>query len=871
MENKKSRQPMIIKHGSGLTVLLEENHDSPVVSILFFVRVGSADETAAQRGLAHLHEHMIFKGTPTRPVGEIASQIEGAGGDINAYTTFDHTCYYVNIASRYWRVGMDVLCDAMQNASFDEKELAGETAVVLEEMARSEDIPSQKVSKHLFNMAFKKHPYGRSILGEKEILLQMSRANILKFFNRYYRPSNMICVVAGDFDINETRKKVDKLFPSKKSPGPRRPARTMDSPPRRPRVKIEFGEVAEATVELAWRVPSLYDPEAVSGDALSFVLGEGETSRINQRVRRQKKLVYAAGSGNLSFGDAGLLTVGAVCDPKKTARAIKALTAEVDKLRRRAVSAKELARARANIAGSFVFERETPSGIARKLGYSYLYFNKPDYDEFYLDRLAGLCPEDLRIFAQKYLPAQKAIVSLMLPESFRKKIGVGDVKEALAAGASKSPVKKAGRIAAQKEAGHAIHATRGLKHRLKMVRLDNGVRVIVKEASQAPIVSVKACMHGGKRSESASKAGISRLAASLLTKGTKDYSAREFAEAVESLPGQISGFSGRNSIGLSADFLSGNFEKGMEYVAQALLTPAFHQKEFELRRREQFAALMRLEDNLAVRCIELFMATLFQKHPCGGSLMGTPRTLRAMTAKSVAEFYRRALQPENLVVAFVGDVSVELAVEQALKYFAPIKARAKALSVPQAEAAPSSPRTAQLKRDKEQAHLVVGFAGTTITGKDRHALEILNAILSGQGGRLFMELRERRRLAYSVSSFHYEGPEAGAYGAYIGTTHENVDEAREGIMRELNRVREEKVSPKELESAKRYIIGGAEIDQAQLSYTAQVMALDELLGLSYKDPFKIAQRLRGISSERLRQVARKYLNPESRVEALITR
>jgi zinc protease len=871
VKENKIHQPKIVKHRSGLTALFEENHDSPVVSILFFVKVGAADETLAQGGLAHLHEHMIFKGTPTRPVGKVASEIEGAGGDINAYTTFDHTCYFVNIASRYWRVGMDVLSDAIQNASFDAQELAGETKVVLEEMARSEDIPSQRVSKHLFAMAFNKHPYGRPILGEKEGLLKMRRKNIMEFFQRYYQPSNMILVVAGDFDAGEAEKRLDDLFDKRKPGSIRRPARTLDNPPRRPRVKIEFGDVTETTLEMAWRAPSLMDPDTASGDALSFILGEGETSRINQRIRRQKKLVYGAGSGNITLSDAGLVTVGAVCDPKKTLGAIKALIGEVERLRRRPATASELARARANIAGSFVFERETPSGIARKLGYSYLHFKKLDYDEVYLRRLAELCPEDLRRFAEKHLSPKSVTLSLMLPKAFKKSLNLSDIKKALQIDDAEFPAPKAGVKKSPKVAALTVHAVRGAKRRLKMITLQSGVRLIVKEAVQAPIVSIKACMHGGKRFESASKAGISRLAASLFTKGTKNYSAREFAEAVESLPGQISGFSGRNSIGFSAEFLSTQFDEGMDLMAEAMLTPTFPVKEFELRRHEQLAALARMEDHLAGRCLELFMETLFQKHPCGISLLGTPKSLQAIEAKDIATFYKRVLQPKDLVIAVVGDVSVEQAVAMAEKHFGSLKARAKPLPSPASEPAPDSPRQAMLKRNKEQAHLVVGFAGTTITGKDRHALEILNAILSGQGGRLFMELRERRRLAYAVSSIHYEGPEVGAYGAYIGATHAKVDEARAAILHEFEKVREKTVSKKELEDAKRYLIGSAEIDLAHLSYTAQAMALDELFGLSFKEPFRIAKRICDITPRRLRDVARRYLDPDTRVEALITR
>ena len=150
---------------SGLTVLTEENHAAPVAALQIWVKVGSADEREGEAGLAHLHEHMLFKGTSRRGPGEIAREIEGAGGEINAWTSFDETVYHVVTASRFFEQGLDVLADALTSASFDPLELSREIEVVCEEIKRSEDSPSRKVSKELFSAAYARHPYGRPVIG----------------------------------------------------------------------------------------------------------------------------------------------------------------------------------------------------------------------------------------------------------------------------------------------------------------------------------------------------------------------------------------------------------------------------------------------------------------------------------------------------------------------------------------------------------------------------------------------------------------------------------------------------------------------------------------------------------------------------------
>src|SRR5438309_2755118 len=150
---------------NGLTLLVEENHAAPVVAIQVWMRVGSADERADQAGLAHLHEHMLFKGTARRGPGEIARTIEAAGGEINAWTSFDQTVYHVVVASQFTAQGLDVLADAITQAAFDPEELSGEIEVVCEEIKRSQYSPARKLSKELFAAAYERHPYGQPVIG----------------------------------------------------------------------------------------------------------------------------------------------------------------------------------------------------------------------------------------------------------------------------------------------------------------------------------------------------------------------------------------------------------------------------------------------------------------------------------------------------------------------------------------------------------------------------------------------------------------------------------------------------------------------------------------------------------------------------------
>ena len=159
-----------------------------------------------------VHEHMVFKGTKRREVGEIARVIEGDGGDINAFTSFDETVYFVTIASRFLPTALDVLSDAMENSTFDPDELKKELEVVMEEIRRSEDSPARVLSENVFSTAYRSHPYKRPVIGTKQSVSSFTREGVVNFYNKWYSPSNMVLVLVGDFNSDETINQIESTF-----------------------------------------------------------------------------------------------------------------------------------------------------------------------------------------------------------------------------------------------------------------------------------------------------------------------------------------------------------------------------------------------------------------------------------------------------------------------------------------------------------------------------------------------------------------------------------------------------------------------------------------------------------------------------------
>jgi zinc protease len=308
---------------NGLRVVVQEDHFAPVVAIQVWVKAGSADETPDVAGAAHVHEHMIFKGTARRPVGAIAAEVESSGGNINAFTSADHTVYHVVLASRYCRTGLDILSDAMLNTTFDPHELEKELQVVMEEWKRGEDSPTSRAATELFRLAYTTHPYGRPVIGFRETVEALNRERVVNFYQRWYHPNNMTLVIVGDIDREVVRRNVTELFGARETVElPVRP-RTAEPPQKELRLSAIDMNIEEFYLYLGYPIPPADHPDVFALDLLSFILGGGESARLVQTVQAEKELVNWISASAYTPEDAGLFILAAALEQEKISPAWK--------------------------------------------------------------------------------------------------------------------------------------------------------------------------------------------------------------------------------------------------------------------------------------------------------------------------------------------------------------------------------------------------------------------------------------------------------------------------------------------------------------------------------------------------------------------
>lgn len=842
---------------NGLTTIVKETPGTKVATLQIWVKAGSIYEEPNEAGITHLIEHMIFKGTPSFGPGEFAETLEGLGGRINAYTSYEYTVYHATLSARHWQKTLEVLSDAVLNSTFDPQELEREKKVVIEEIGMRRDRPTTRLFEKLMASTYTIHPYRLPIIGSQESVSSFSRDDILNYMKKHYHPENFTVVVVGDVNADEVTAKVKNLMGGIAKSSYRQPPFPQELPQESPRFFTIKEDVKQTHMAVAFPISRFDSPDTPALDVLANILGQGETSRLYNQLRNKKGLVYSVDGVSFTPRDPGLLEIMASLETSNILPTLEAMLDEIFKLRYAPVSEEELNKAKLNIESEFIFNLEQVEGQARVLGSFEFLANDPREKE-YLERLRAVTAADIIRVATTYFSGERMTAGVIVPSENDFEL---DSKKINAV------IERAEKNAAPAQKTSAFQPTKVADTFLPDIykfTLKNGVRVIVREDPNIPTVAIRAVFPGGLRGETPETNGAFAFINELLPKGTEKLSAREFSLRVANMAGDISGFNGKNTFGVKADFLSRFFEEGMELVRDVIRTPAFSAEETEKIRPELLAQLKNQEDSLPSLAMREFSRMLFKEHPYGLNTVGAENSIKKLSAEGLKSLYQKHAQPENLVIAISGDITSEKVQQTMQKLFGDWqssgnKSQDKSFQLP---VPPPKPEKQTIDRDRSQSHIIIGFLGSTVSSADRYPLEVLDALLSGQSGRLFTELRDKKSLAYSLSSFSLLGIDTGSFGIYIGTSPDKKEEAIKEIWKQLNRIRTEKVGDNELQRARNAIIGNYELGLQTHGSQAMDMALLESYDLGLDFGTRYINEIENVTPEKIMAVAQKYIQPD---------
>jgi zinc protease len=854
------RHPQAEVHtlANGLRVVVLEDHSAPVVALQTWVHFGSADEGPAVAGIAHVFEHMLFKGTERFPHGEIAALIEGAGGTINAWTSFDETVFHVTLSSRFWETGFDVLSDAVLHSLFDPTELAREKEVVLEELWRGKDSPDREISERLFALTFTTHPYRRPVIGSEETVCGIDREDMLQVFRTWYAPNNMIFVAVGDFDTPTLLRAVEERFgPCPALDLPERP-RPVEPPQIAPRVSAFTFQAEMARVEIAFPAINATDPRVPALDLLGDLLGSGYNSVLYTELKRRREIAHDVYALCYTPLDKGMFLLGASCTPACVPEVVQTLLQQMRDAPTLALTEHELLAAKTRIISHFAHARETYQGIAEQLGRCTLAYGDPNYGARYIKAIDALTIDDLHQAAAAFLEPQRANIALLLPEG----TPLPD-RDTVLSWLQKQPAGGQGAF------GQLIHTDKAAQ--VSVVEFPGNKTLIVQTDRKAPLVSVRAVLDGGQRAEPMGKSGLVRLLTTVWDRGTDMRSASEIEHDLDRLGATFGAMNDRDTLQLSARYLKETFADGLEIFFDVLTRPTFPEAEVTRERADQLREIDTLKENRFAYAFQSFLAAMYGSHPYGHLSIGNRDSLTTVTREELIAFHHASVCTQPAVFAVVGDITVEEVLPLFERYVHPTHAEQDHMP-PLATSPcvfPTEPVEQIIAMEGQQTHIVWGFPTVNMHHPDRYALRLLDTILGGMGGRLFVELRDKKSLAYTVTSIDAYPVDPGFMALYIGCSPDKEAEALEEFQHLVRQVQQTGVTAEELIRAQTYLEGVLDIGLQGTGQRTAVYGLGTLhLGKwnAFQAYLETVQR---ITRDDIQRVAQTYLDPNRAVRVVL--
>ena len=850
---------------NGLTVISREVPGSGVVAVNAWVKAGYFHEPDEVAGMAHLFEHMLFKGSKNFPrVEQLAEEVAAVGGNLNAGTIYDTTNYYLSVPKEGFRRAMELQYDAIARPNFDPAELKKEAEVVIEESNRKKDNPPAMASELMYATAFEQHRIRRWRIGSNDVLRNIDRDDLVAFYETLYRPENIILVISGDVTHAEAARAVTETFakiPKGKLVKKRGPA---EPPQKAFRYGQASADLRQGYTTIGFHTQGTGHKDNLALETLASILGRGRSSRFFRNVVGPEGAATAAASNNV-FEDVGLFEVEASFDEKNRAEVDRRLLREIERIKAHGPTGFELQLAKNLVESQTILDLQNVLGQAQTLGY---YEVNGGYRRLGDDlvELQALTPADITRVAKQYLTTTNMTLfhyrAKGTPELTRDQ-ALAFVNESIA-NATEAP-------AAEVAATANAQPTRGARasRDVEATKLSNGATLIVKERTNAPAVNVGVYFRGGRADENSANAGITRLTTSVMRRGTTTRSAAQIDREIELLGTQIATDTQRDYFGFSLDVVSRNVRPAVALLADVALHPTFPEKGLEEEKHLQKAAIRRNADSATTRPIQLMYEVMYGNHPYALPAEGYASSVDVASADALRAWWQERVTADDALIVIVGDIHADDAKQIAEEAFASLPKR----TTPRASA--SLPLTAQGRadvieyRDRRQSAIVIGFPAVRFTDEDYVPLRVLQQVSSGMSGTLFSELRGKRSLAYTVYSNVNPSGQGGPFIAYMATDAAKEDDARKGLLGELRRHAQDAFDDARLVRAKSQLAGGSRLQRQTNASHVNDIANEHFLGLGlgFQDRF-VAAALK-VTLDDVKKAAAKYVGSDNYVMAIV--
>src|SRR5438105_1878301 len=613
---------------NGLRVLVRRDTSAPVTAIVTYVSAGYFDETDDVVGIAHVLEHMYFKGTPRRGVGEIARQTKAVGGYLNAATIYDHTLYYAVVPSSGFVQALDIQADAYRGSEINADELARELEVIIQDAKRKVDNPGAVSIETMYELLYDRHRIRRWRIGREDGLRRLTRDHVMRFYRNFYRPSTTILVIVGDVETEYAFDHVERLYGDLPAGEPERSPGPGENADPGFRYRELAGDIGQSQIAMGWRTPGTLHADSAPLDMLATVLGAGRASRL-YRATRERKLVSSITAFNYTPRDVGVFAIQAESPPDRASAALEATWDQLRRLRDDGVGALEIERARRITESRWVRRLEDMEGQANHLA-EWESLGNWELGERYFERMLTTSADDVRELARRYLREDQIALLVYRPEKSGVVAASAEALRARLERARVAPLDASAQVEQPTPSRNGAAPPRERQEAgVHIYRLSSGVPVLVKRRPGSPLVYAGVFALGGASAEREDIGGRTLLMARTALKGTSRRTAVQIAEDGELLGGSIGAVVGGDSVGWTISVPTRHIAAALDLLADVAQHPTFEPRALETERAIALADLAALHDDMYRYPMRLATQTAFAGHPYGVPSLGTETSLRA--------------------------------------------------------------------------------------------------------------------------------------------------------------------------------------------------------------------------------------------------
>lgn len=821
-------------------VIYAIDNSNPLISLQLHIKIGSAWELVNEAGYSHFTEHLVFKSTERFPASSLMEEVTFLGGNMNAYTEYDSTCYYITLPSRFLDKGLEILAELVQHADYSLNDFNAEKKVIIEELKQFQNDPEDFFIESVVSSYFKRNPYGKPIIGNLKSLERADRDDLLKFYRKYYLPNNSFLVATGDFDSHNLLELVRKHFSGWKS---RRLALKKPQPDKQPEKPV-FRELPCRFTNnmLAFVLPDLSDanPDSYALSIAAKIFAVGKNSRLYERLFHKEKLMDTLKVNSISGINDGINII--LVMPKQNIdmiRIIEVFLHELNLLYLFGLTELEIRETKKEMIHYYRYALEYVESLGSSIGSEELLTGYENFKR-YPALIRKIKSREIEEVIKKYYNPR----SLYIFHGGSGKLPSEKINTML----QKPVVKKKNKLSALD---------------FSEIKMDNGLKIILNRVKGKPTIGICLSNAVSQLQETYENLGINLMTSGLLLYGNekRDY-------------GQFLNFCTSNGIncGISPQLETTSIKMkcfremlpiSLELLADVITTPLFSGKHLENLKSTYISNLDRVKDYPQYLAAKLWKEMIFGKRSNLLNIEGTKTSIRKITRNQVLKWFSTYYGISGMNLTIVGEFDFNYVLDLCDKLFSNLPSSP---GYPQQKLLyqPSEVKYRTTNHNSNQAIINLGGFGCNLNEvQNNTAFHVLAQIIGGDTNSiLFKELREKHGLAYSIEFDFRSIRDLGYFLITAIVDREKRKLATEMIISVLNNIKDNGIGEEELIKTRNFIRGQRLMDEESMMTRAITLSTLDAIGFGYHYYQKRDERLSRVTLTSLHQQAQKYFEQD---------